>query len=69
MAKLLISVIRFYQAYLSVPFKGACIYTPSCSQYSIEAIEKYGSWRGLKLSISRLMRCSPPYKSRHDPVE
>jgi uncharacterized protein len=69
MARFFISAIRFYQAHLSAPFKGACIYTPSCSQYSVEAIEKYGAWKGLKLSICRLMRCRPLYEGGHDPIE
>ncbi|PIZ18802.1 MAG: membrane protein insertion efficiency factor YidD [Deltaproteobacteria bacterium CG_4_10_14_0_8_um_filter_43_12] len=69
MAKIFISAIRFYQAYLSSPFRGACIYSPSCSQYSIEAIEKYGAWKGLQLSISRLWRCRLPYEGGHDPIE
>jgi uncharacterized protein len=69
MTKILILAIQLYQIYLSAFFKGACIYTPSCSQYSVEAIEKYGAWKGLKLSISRLIRCRPPYKGGHDPVE
>jgi len=68
MAKLLIYAIRVYQVHLSRPFRGACIYTPSCSQYSVKAIEKYGAWKGLKLSISRLLKCRPPYKGGHDPV-
>ncbi len=69
MAKLFLFIIRFYQVYLSAPFEGACIYTPSCSQYATEAVEKYGAWRGLKLSIRRLLRCRLPYKGGHDPVE
>ena len=68
MARLLIYAIRFYQVYLSRPFHGACIYTPSCSQYSVEAIEKHGAWKGLKLSISRLLKCRPPYEGGHDSV-
>lgn len=68
MDRLFVYAIRFYQAYLSAPFKGSCIYKPSCSQYSLEAIEKYGVWKGLKLSISRLLRCRPPYDGGHDPL-
>ena len=68
MDRLFVYAIRLYQAYLSAPFKGACIYKPSCSQYSVEAIEKYGAWKGLKLSISRLFRCRPPYEGGHDPL-
>ena len=68
MRRALIYLIRLYQLYLTAPFEGACIYTPSCSQYSIEAIDKYGAWIGTKLSMKRLLRCRPPYKGGHDPV-
>ena len=68
MGRFLISAIRFYQTHLSGPYMGACIYTPSCSEYSVEAIERYGAWRGLGLSVRRLMRCRPPYRGGHDPV-
>jgi hypothetical protein len=44
------------------------MYTPSCSQYAIEAIEKYGPLKGMRLSFARLLRCRPPYEGGHDPV-
>lgn len=69
MKKILINLVRFYQKYLSRPFANACIYDPSCSQYSIDAIEKYGALKGIKLTILRLIRCRPPYQGGNDPVE
>lgn len=69
MNKILIFIIRAYQKYLSTFFEGACIYTPSCSHYSLEAIKKHGAWSGLKLTLKRLLRCRPPYKGGHDPVK
>lgn len=68
MKKILIVSIRFYQRYLS-PLKGTkCPYIPSCSQYGIEAIEKYGVWKGGALALYRIVRCNPFSKGGYDPV-
>ncbi|MCI8408034.1 MAG: membrane protein insertion efficiency factor YidD [Lachnospiraceae bacterium] len=69
MKKLLIFFIKFYQRYLS-PLKGhgTCIYTPTCSQYAKEALEKYGVIKGSLLSIWRILRCNPFAKGGYDPV-
>jgi len=65
----LICAIRLYQKYLSKFNRASCIYTPSCSNYSIEAIHKYGSLKGTILTIRRILRCRrPPYKGGYDPV-
>lgn len=65
--KLAIAAVRFYQRGLS-PLVGArCRYTPSCSQYMIEAIEKYGLFRGLLRGSWRLLRCNPFCQGGHDP--
>ena len=69
MDKLFVYAVRFYQEHLSRPFKGVCIYTPSCSQYAVDAFKKYGAWKWLRLTISRLLRCRPPYEGGHDPVK
>ncbi len=45
-----------------------CIYTPTCSQYAIEAIEKYGSIKGTYLAVRRILRCHPFRKGGYDPV-
>ncbi|MFA6108931.1 MAG: membrane protein insertion efficiency factor YidD [Candidatus Latescibacterota bacterium] len=68
MTRILISVIRLYQAQVSHLFHGACIYTPSCSVYAVEALQRHGAWKGAKLSASRLLRCRPPNKGGYDPV-
>ncbi len=67
--KLLLSLIRFYRKFLS-PLKGNihCIYTPTCSQYAIEAIEKYGPFKGTFLALKRILRCHPFAKGGYDPV-
>ena len=70
MKKILIGMIRFYQKYLS-PLKiySHCIFTPTCSQYGIEAIEKYGALKGLALTFWRILRCNPFNKNGgYDPV-
>ena len=69
LANILISALQIYQKYISKYFKGSCIYTPSCSQYSIEAIQKHGTLKGTILAIRRILRCRPPYKGGFDPVE
>ena len=69
MKKIFIRLIKFYQKYLS-PLKGraTCIYTPTCSQYAIEAMEKYGLIKGGGLAVWRILRCNPFAKGGYDPV-
>ncbi|GAB2780005.1 membrane protein insertion efficiency factor YidD [Rhabdobacter roseus] len=57
-----------YQAVLSPYFPNACRYSPTCSQYMIEAIQKYGVWKGTRLGLRRLGRCHPWGGSGFDPV-
>ncbi|SNB47287.1 membrane protein insertion efficiency factor YidD [Geobacter sp. DSM 9736] len=64
----LISVIRLYQKYLS-PFKGStCRFYPSCSHYSVHAINKHGLGKGILLSIRRLAKCHPWHPGGYDPA-
>ena len=68
MKKILICMIRFYQKYIS-PMKGTkCPYIPTCSQYGLEAIEKYGAVKGSILAAWRILRCNPFAKGGYDPV-
>lgn len=67
-AKFLILLIRIYQVTLS-PFIGRnCRYTPTCSNYGIEAIQKYGAIKGGWLTIKRILSCNPWGGSGYDPV-
>ena len=67
--KLLIFLIRTYQLTVSPRFShGACRYTPTCSQYMLEAIEIHGPLKGLLLGVLRIMRCNPLFKGGYDPV-
>ena len=69
MKKILIGMVKIYQKYLS-PLKGhsICIYFPTCSQYAVEAIEKYGALKGGLLTVWRILRCNPFAKGGYDPV-
>lgn len=67
--KMAILLIRFYQLVISPLLPKSCRYTPTCSEYSIVAISKYGIIRGLYLSIKRILRCHPfSNNSGYDPV-
>ena len=69
MKKIMIHMIRFYQKYLSpLKVRTHCIYTPTCSKYAIEALEKYGALKGSLLAIWRILRCNPFSKGGYDPV-
>ncbi len=65
---LLIVPIRFYQKYISPLKPATCRFTPSCSQYAIEAIRKHGPFKGLALAVWRILRCNPWGGSGYDPV-
>ncbi len=68
MRKLLISLIRLYQLVLSPLVGVSCRFTPTCSSYAIEAINKHGVFRGAYLSILRISHCHPWHEGGHDPV-
>lgn len=61
-------LIRAYQLLISPLFPSSCRYTPTCSQYGIEAIRKYGPFKGGWLTIKRIARCHPWGGHGHDPV-
>ena len=68
MKKILISMIRFYQRYLSPLKSTKCPYIPSCSHYGLEAVQKYGAFKGGILALWRIVRCNPFSKGGYDPV-
>ena len=69
LSKLLIYLVRFYQKFIS-PLKGpTCRFYPTCSQYSIEAIRKYGALKGIYLTIRRLLKCHPVHPGGYDPLK
>lgn len=67
-ANLLLAVVRGYQKYISPLHRPCCIYYPTCSQYALEAIEKYGALKGGWLAFRRVLRCHPFHKGGYDPV-
>ena len=69
MKKLFIGLIKFYRKYLSgMKTMPTCKFIPTCSEYGIEAIEKYGALKGGLLTIWRILRCNPFSKGGYDPV-
>ena len=67
--KVLIFLIKTYQMTLSPRFShGSCRYTPTCSQYALEAIEIHGIFKGCLLAAWRILRCNPFSKGGWDPV-
>ena len=68
LTKLLIGLIKLYKITLSPWLGGACRYTPTCSTYGIEALEKYGAFKGGWLTIKRVLSCNPWGGSGYDPV-
>ena len=66
--RVLLAVIGFYRTAISPIRPPACRYTPSCSAYAVEAIERYGAGRGSWLALRRLLRCHPFHAGGHDPV-
>jgi uncharacterized protein len=65
---LFIGIIKIYQYSISPLLGPACRYTPSCSQYGIEALKKYGIFKGGYLTIKRIASCHPWGGHGHDPV-
>lgn len=68
MKKICIFLIKIYQESISPALGKNCRFVPTCSQYAIEAIEKYGSIKGIMMGIKRIIRCNPFSKGGYDPV-
>ena len=68
LAKILLGLIRFYQYAISPMLPPRCRYQPTCSQYAIEAVRKYGALKGGSLAAKRIGRCHPWGGSGYDPV-
>ena len=68
MKRVLLAVIRFYRRQISPLTRPSCRFTPTCSQYALEAVEKHGAGKGFLLSAWRILRCNPFCKGGYDPV-
>ena len=68
MASILIKFIRVYQSASSMFFQRSCRFHPSCSQYTIEAIQMYGIFKGSIAALVRILKCSPLSRGGYDPV-
>ena len=68
MKRLLLRCIRFYRRAISPLFPPRCRYIPTCSEYALEAVEKYGAVKGTFLATKRILRCNPFHKGGYDPV-
>ena len=71
MKRILIGLVRFYQKAISPMRPPCCRFIPTCSAYALEAVEKYGAWKGGFLALRRILKCQPFHKQvsiEYDPV-
>ncbi|MDY0211910.1 MAG: membrane protein insertion efficiency factor YidD [Desulfuromonadaceae bacterium] len=67
--KCLISLVRLYRIYISPCLPPRCRFAPTCSEYSIQALEKYGVLKGTWLTCIRILKCNPLFKGGYDPLK
>ena len=67
-AYVILLLLRFYKKFISPILPPACRFTPTCSEYTFEAVERYGALRGVFLGMKRIARCNPFCKGGFDPV-
>ena len=68
MKRVLIKLVRGYKKYISPLLPPSCRFTPTCSEYAVEALSKHGALKGSLLAIWRILRCNPFCKGGYDPV-
>ncbi|SDZ65080.1 hypothetical protein SAMN05421736_12511 [Evansella caseinilytica] len=68
MKYVLMAIIRFYQKYISRFTPPTCRFYPTCSQYGVEAIQRFGAWKGGWLTVKRVLKCQPLHPGGFDPV-
>ena len=71
MKGIFLALIRFYQKHISPSRPPCCRFIPTCSAYALEAVEKYGAWKGGGLALKRIMKCQPFHRQKsiqYDPV-
>lgn len=67
--RLVLMILRFYKAAISPYLGNNCRFTPTCSEYAMQAVDKYGAARGSWMALKRLLRCNPFCRGGHDPVK
>jgi len=65
---LLVHLVLFYRVTLGRLLGGQCRFQPTCSQYAIDAVQKYGPWRGGWMAVKRICRCHPFHRGGYDPA-
>jgi len=65
----LLLLIHFYRRFISPLKPPTCRFYPTCSLYAVQAIEKYGAFKGSYLAVKRILKCHPFHKGGYDPVE
>ncbi|MDP8216281.1 MAG: membrane protein insertion efficiency factor YidD [Candidatus Kaelpia imicola] len=65
---LIIAIIRFYQILLAPLWPSRCRFYPTCSNYSIQALQEKGFIKGIWLTVTRILRCNPAFPGGYDPV-
>ena len=68
MQSLVLFLLRFYKRWISLLLPSACRFEPTCSEYMMEAVTKYGALRGVWLGFKRVLRCQPFCEGGYDPV-
>ena len=68
MKRILVAFVRFYRKNISPLKQPSCRFTPTCSAYALEALEKHGAAKGAWLALKRLFKCHPFHKGGYDPV-
>jgi putative membrane protein insertion efficiency factor len=65
---LLKAIVHFYRRCIGPLLPPSCRFTPSCSTYALEALDRHGPWKGTRLALWRILRCNPWCKAGYDPV-
>ena len=69
MKKVLMALVRFYRRYISPMRQPCCRFVPTCSEYAVQALEKYGALKGSLKAVRRLLKCHPFHKGGYDPLD
>ena len=68
MRRAILAALRFYKSQISPALPAACRYTPTCSEYALQAVERHGAFRGSLMAVRRILSCNPFARGGYDPV-